>query len=190
MLACVRATWLLTLMVGVEISACIVEPDDAARVERSNSDTVDAPPRSSDLPEPGDSELNSNGTPKTLPPGPPDLPGQTLQLDYWDFGPSAASGGLLGMPCWQWARCCCSELGDRYDVRVVVYRNLDLAQVEQRYPTVPGRSDFRLVSYDDALRYLDEHIEYLESDDVDIPTMLATLRATRARLVAELGGPT
>ena len=129
--------------------------------------------------------LNSDGSPKQLPPPPPDVPGQLMVLDYDDFGPQAMAFTLLGMAWWQWAECACFEPGDQMTIRVVVYRGVSKRAAQRRYPVVKNRSDYRYVSYRAALRYLDEQLADL-GDTTELPALRAELAETRRRIVAGL----
>ncbi len=131
-----------------------------------------------------DVEKNSDGSPKTLPPSPPDVPGKTITLAYHDFGPQVATHALLGMAWWSWSGGGCYERDDAFDVRVVVYRNITRAEVEKRFPTVRWKWDHRLVAYDDAVAHVDALSEST------IPSLNEDMRNTKARLVAALGPET
>jgi hypothetical protein len=131
---------------------------------------------------------NSDGSPQILPPGPPSRPPHTLVLDYDDFGPQAMAFGLLGMQWWQWEAGGSWEPGDRFDIRVVVYRGITLAAVQAEYPTVEGRADYRYVSYDDAMAYFERSMAEIEDEDEPLLRGLhGELAATRARVRQALG---
>lgn len=115
--------------------------------------------RRADFPSP----LNSDGTRKRLPPPPPNEPGHTLLFQYNDFGPQAMQLGLLGQSWWSWEAGGSFAPGDEFDVRVVVYQGRTRKDIERRYPTIKGESDYRLIQRDEALRYLDEQITELEA---------------------------
>ena len=74
--------------------------------------------------------MNSDGTPKCLPPGSP------------------------------------GEPGDEFDIRVVVPLGVTEKEVQDRYPTIRGRSDYRIVSRDVAILYLDRKITELRNSPV------------------------
>lgn len=108
--------------------------------------------------------------------------GKTLVLQYEDFGPPSAAHELIGMDWWQWL-----DHGDsrpkRYDIKVVVYRNVEQPQVRQLYPSDPSRElDFRYVAYADAMGYLDRMIK----ENV-IESLTSQLQTTRTRIVSALG---
>jgi hypothetical protein len=129
--------------------------------------------------------LNSDGTPKRLGPPPPDEPGATMVLVYADFGPPAMAHELLGTAWWSWEGGGSFEAGDAFDVRVVVYQKRTQAQVEARYPTVKGKSDYRVVNKVDALKYLDEHVVEVaqmmaDEPELDLRSLQADLERTRA----------
>ncbi|HNV69722.1 MAG TPA: hypothetical protein PKO06_08500 [Candidatus Ozemobacteraceae bacterium] len=102
-----------------------------------------------------------------------------LILNYHDFGPQAAAWPLLGMEWHQWESHGDSDPARRYDVEVVVYRDVDVRVVRKLYPVSQRESkDYRYVSFQKALRYLDDTIrENLVAD------VTRTLIDTRNRLL-------
>lgn len=129
---------------------------------------------------------NSDGSRQVLPPGPPSRPPYTLVLDYFDFGPQALSFSLIGMSWWQWEPGGSWEPGDRFDVRVVVYRGISEEVVAAQYPTVEDEADYRYVSFADAMAYFDHNIADIEGE----PSLLRLhdeLIATRARVRQAMG---
>ena len=131
----------------------------------------------------GASTRNSNGTRRAFPPV-SDVPGKALVFSYGDFGPQALAHPLLGQDCYPFGECCCMELGDRFDVRVVVVQGLSISEARAKYPTGPSSGDFRIVTREAALAFLSESLRELEASSPDdrIPTLETTLRATRARI--------
>lgn len=102
-------------------------------------------------------------------------------LPYGSFGPQAMSYEVLGFEWWQW-----QPHGDsrprKYDVRVVVYCNASTDAVARLYPVDrKAERDYRYITYDRALSFLDENIQ----QDVD-PALTDELRATRKELVERL----
>lgn len=139
--------------------------------------------------------LNSDGTRKKLPPGPPSEPPFTLVLRYDDFGPQASADRLLGPAWWSWEAGGNYEIDDAFDVRVVIYQNRSREAVAARYPTVRAESDYRLVTRTEALRYLDERIAELDGwiaeakkdpEEHDFRPLRRQLAATRDAIVAGL----
>lgn len=109
---------------------------------------------------------------------------ESVVLQYEDFGPPSAAFEILGQPWWQW-----QDHGDsrprKYDIKVVVYRNAELKDVQKTYPIDPAKEqDYRYVEYAAALGYLDELIA---EDGVESVT--ATLQATREKIEGALGKP-
>lgn len=101
----------------------------------------------------------------------------TLILDYNEFGPQVEAYELLGMQWWQW-----QPHGDsrprKYDIKVVVYKGIDLETVKEKFPVNQLQErDYRYVKYSDALQYLDERIQ-----EIDIPELTAKLKVTRVRI--------
>lgn len=109
---------------------------------------------------------------------------RTLVLDYRDFGPQAAAWEVLGMEWWQWEEASGhAEPGRRYEIRVVVYRDLSPEAVARRYPVIPEEErDYRYLAYGDAMDYLNGRIR----EDTVLRPLLAR---TRTRILAALGAP-
>jgi hypothetical protein len=102
-------------------------------------------------------------------------------LPYGSFGPQVLAYEVLGFEWWQW-----QPHGDprprAYDIHVVVYCNLSTEQVARMYPVDPRTErDYRYITYDRALSYLDDNIR----QDLE-PSVEAELRATRKKLVERL----
>lgn len=144
--------------------------------------------------------FNSDGSAKRLPPGPPSEPPYTLVLQYDDFGPPSLSHELLGPEWWQWERGGSWEIDDSFDVRIVVFRNKSREEVEKYYPTKKNTSDYRYVSYEDAIRFLDHalhDLEFLEHpkllEEADDYQLLRDTRnewqKTREKIITALGAP-
>ncbi len=103
-------------------------------------------------------------------------------LKYEDFGPPVIANNLIGMDWWQW-----QPHGDsrptRYDIKVVVYRGLQLDKVKAKYPVAPEKNkDYRYVEYADALTYLDQHI----AENMMQP-VTSQLIAARRKIIRSLG---
>jgi hypothetical protein len=119
---------------------------------------------------------------------------RTVVLDYEDFGPQAMAYELIGYEWNQWKNEG-HELPDDVEVKVVVYRGIRLGKVKGAYPVVRGRSDYRYVKYDHALRFLDTQIGKLEAtkkeeSEANLIKMwddlITTLKSTRAAIVRGL----
>lgn len=106
----------------------------------------------------------------------------TALFAYEEFGPPAMAGEIIGMDWWQW-----QAHGDsrpkKYDIKVVVYRNIGLDEVKKQYPVAPEQlQDCRYVDYAQAIRYLNRHIE-----ENALGTLTAQLKQTKDKLVRQLG---
>jgi hypothetical protein len=135
----------------------------------------------------GRGSKNSNGTPKHLPLAPPDVPGKMHVLVYEDFGPQVMAEALLGPECYSFGACCCSEPSDSFDVRVVVHRDTEPAEVARRYPTGPDFGDYRLVPLAKARAYLVARISELRAGrEPDDGRALRDLESRLARTLASL----
>lgn len=81
---------------------------------------------------------------------------------YGDFGPPQLAGQLLGDKWWQW-----NDPENHkpvtYDVKVVVYRGVSLADVERAFPVNPAlKQDYRYVEYTKADLYFTKVITDFE----------------------------
>lgn len=79
-------------------------------------------------------------------------------FNYSDFGPQARAYKLIGMEWWTW-----SSHGDsrprKYDIKVVVYKDISLDEVKKLYPVIKEKKqDYRYLKYADAIKYLNKHI--------------------------------
>ena len=173
----------------VAILLAIVSCQSRAQPDPPTSVPRPIPSKDVGVPSPriGASARNSNGTLRAFP-AVAELPGKALVFSYYDFGPQALAHPFLGQDCYPFGECCCMELGDRFDVRVVVVRGMSIAEARANYPTGPTSGDFRIVTREAALAFLSESLRELEASSPDdrIPTLEATLRATRARIETAL----
>ena len=101
-------------------------------------------------------------------------------LDYNDFGPQAAAYELLGMEWWQWQSHGESR-PQAYNIKVVVYKDVTLDSVKQKYPVVQEQlKDYRYISYNDAIQYLDDIIQ-----ENLMPELTTKLKQTKQTLLKE-----
>jgi hypothetical protein len=99
----------------------------------------------------------------------------TLVLKYEDFGPQVIAHEIIGMEWWQW-----SDHGDsrpkKYNILVVVYRNIDQDAVSKLYPVnMDLKHDYRYLKLTDAIQYLKDRI----SENIE-PSVTSRLRSTLA----------
>ncbi len=133
---------------------------------------------------------NSDGTPRTAPPGPPSSPPEALVFRYDDFGPQASAGHLLGQQWWSWEGGGSWQQCDDFDIRIVVYRDLARDVVEARYPSARskddlvrrGLADYRYVEYGEAIRHLDKELAFVAGEP-ELESLKRLLSATRERIV-------
>lgn len=83
----------------------------------------------------------------------------TLVLSYSDFGPQVIASEIIGMEWWQW-----QSHGEsrptKYDIKVVIYNKIDIANVKKLYPVLEKQNqDYRYLEKYTALKYLDEKIK-------------------------------
>ncbi len=101
-------------------------------------------------------------------------------FEYEDFGPQAMAYELIGMQVLQWQDFV-SGPGEEFDIRVVVFEG-DRDLFQKKFKTIPAQQlDYRLVSYPDAVQYLNHQIE-----KNIMPVVTERLERTKARLEAEL----
>lgn len=83
---------------------------------------------------------------------------------YNSFGPPQLSSPLIGNKWWQW------DDPDnykpvKYNVQVVVYRDIVLDRVKLSFPVIPEeKQDYRYVEYEKASVYFEETIAQLEEE--------------------------
>jgi len=115
---------------------------------------------------------------------------QMLVLPFSAFGPYTMSGSLLGVGWFQW-----DSHGDsrprKYDINIVVYRNISLAEVQNMYPISKEEEiDFRYVTYSDSMVYFEESInEVLEmhKEGYPIGTLADRLQTLKEQIIEKLG---
>ncbi len=100
-----------------------------------------------------------------------------IVLDYSDFGPQVIAYEIIGMEWWQW-----NDHGNsrptEYDIRVVVYKNINAEEIKKRYPVIiEKKQDYRYLKYQDAIKYLNSKIE----EDA-MPSVTTLLRNTLKKL--------
>lgn len=101
---------------------------------------------------------------------------------YEDFGPPAMANELIGMDWWQWQVPEESQ-PTKYDIKVVVYRNVKLDAVKKEYPVAPEQfKDYRYAEYTQVMSYLDRNIQ----ENV-IESLTARLKTTKAKVIQQLG---
>ena len=115
---------------------------------------------------------------------------QMLLLPYSAFGPPTMSGKLLGVEWFQWL-----PHGDsrprKYDVKVIVYRDVSLLDVKNNYPVSSNLNiDYRYIHYSDAVIYFNDNItEVLKMEREGFPmgTLEFELSTAKAQIIDELG---
>jgi hypothetical protein len=120
---------------------------------------------------------------------------RVLLMEYSDFGPQSMCYGLIGFEWYQW-----DDHGDpdprkRYDIKVVVYKDISLEKVEKSYPVSKDTNqDYRYVEYRDALEYLDAQLGQIEEfreedsargDDALFAQLTFRLLETRKEIVTK-----
>lgn len=106
-------------------------------------------------------------------------------FDYSDFGPQVASYKSLGYGWYQWNSQGPDNPNHSDDVKVVVYKNISLSEVQLRYPVIKGVQDYRYLEYGLAI----EHLSKLENDSIWLESseVKKIASTTRKRILDELG---
>ncbi len=102
----------------------------------------------------------------------------TIVLSYSELGPQALIYEIIGYEWYQWNNHGDSDPNTVYDVKVVIYRNISLAEVMAMYPVIKGKQDYRYLDYETAVNYVNEN--------KDKP-YLKHLRRTMKKIIARLG---
>jgi hypothetical protein len=113
-------------------------------------------------------------------------PAEAIVLPYSAFGPQVMAHTVIGFEWYQWnnvGECDAHAPADK--VQVVVYRHVSREQVQDRYPVIAQRQDYRYLAYDDALAFLRAQIA--EVSDEELPELALHLRSTQDRILEELG---
>lgn len=83
---------------------------------------------------------------------------------YSAFGPPQIASKLLGREVWQWDDAD-NHKPIKFDIKVIVYRNIDLELIKSKYPVLPHKKqDYRYVEYETAVSFLDDEISALKSE--------------------------
>jgi hypothetical protein len=113
---------------------------------------------------------------------PPDEP--YIVLDYTDFGPQAMAYELIGFQWWQWESHGDSNPNTTYNIKVIVYKDIPLQDIQTLFPIKPEqKQDYRYLEYSKALAYLSENLK----DNEIAHTLLLTLQQTKRKIIARLG---
>jgi hypothetical protein len=118
----------------------------------------------------------------------------TFVMRYSDFGPPSSSYELLGSEWYQWNSQGLDDPNDRDDVKIVIYRNVDLPTVKRTYPVFKGKSDYRYIEFTEAMDFLEKRIEELKTDRNRDPEfsklneeLILEYEQTKAKIVERLG---
>lgn len=118
---------------------------------------------------------------------------QTVVFKYTDFGPQAMAYELIGFNWYQWDCSGCGDVREQHDIRVVVYRNINLSKVKELYPIIIGKVDYRYVEYNESINFLNNKIVELtnslkdHTEHFDLYLRLKSrLEETRDRIIQEL----
>ena len=115
-------------------------------------------------------------------------------MKYEDFGSPGSSDELFGSERTQGNGQRADELSSTDDIKVVVYRNVDLATVKRTYPELGGKFVYRYVEYSQAMAYLDKQIEELKANNNQETEnsewgkkLISDYEQSRAKIIERLG---
>lgn len=109
----------------------------------------------------------------------------TIILDYKDFGPQVIAHEVIGNEWWQWDAHGAPDPTTSYDVKVVVYRNIDLASVKKKYPVdKEQQKDYRYLEYSQSISYLEKQMRH--TMETPLTGMTKTLVQTKQKITAHL----
>ena len=128
----------------------------------------------------------------------PDPPGgrRTIVLPYSDFGPQVIAYEFIGYEWYQWNSHGNSNPHTKYNVKVIVYKNITLKEVQELYPVNKDKKqDYRYVEYKEALKYLDRNIKELADlektdskrfEESAANILLSDFQITKRKIVTQL----
>lgn len=109
----------------------------------------------------------------------------TVTLDYKAFGPQVIAHEIIGNEWWQWEVSGAPDPTVTYDVKVVVYRNIDLASVKEKFPVDKKlQIDYRYVTYQEAIAFLDKHVKH--TMETPLTGITKTLTETKQNIIDHL----
>jgi len=118
----------------------------------------------------------------------------SFAMRYSDFGPPSSSYELLGSEWYQWNSQGPDDPNGRDDVKVVIYRNVDLPTVKRTYPIFKGKSDYRYIEYREVMDFLDKSMEELKADQDRDPEhrrlnkeLISEYEQTKDKIIERLG---
>lgn len=87
-----------------------------------------------------------------------------IVLKYEDFGPQDIAEELIGPDYWQWDNGH-YDSPQKFDIKVVVYRNMSLDAVKAAFPVDKSKKqDYRYVEYQAAMKWYDKQIKSFNED--------------------------
>ena len=103
-------------------------------------------------------------------------------LDYQEFGPQVIAYKAIGKEWWQWQPHG-NPRPSKYDIKVIVYRDIALEKVRNKYPVEEDKKiDFRYLEHTESLKYLDNNI-----DDNIMENVTEQLKKTKEKIISKLG---
>lgn len=92
---------------------------------------------------------------------------------------------LIGNEWYQWNSQGPDDPKGMDDIKVVVYRDISLDKIKERYPVIEGKQDYRYLDYAAAL----EHLKQFDEDPFwnDFLETKEQMKQTKERILSALG---
>lgn len=91
---------------------------------------------------------------------------ESAVFDYDDFGPQILAYEMIGFQWYQWNSSGGSEPKKTDTIKVVVYWDESIEEIQKKYPVNEGKKkDYRYLSFDKAMEYLDSSISKLPNEN-------------------------
>ena len=88
-----------------------------------------------------------------------------IVLEYNDFIAEQLAEELIGAHYWQWWESSIHSRPIKFDIKIVVYRNIRLDKIKELFPVnEKAEKDYRYVHYDKAIKWFDKTLNDFEKD--------------------------
>lgn len=112
------------------------------------------------------------------------------EFAYQDFGPQSMAVDFIGYEIWQWQAQSGGDPSVEYPIGVIVFSKGQDVQAKAKFPVnADAQQDFRYVSYDSTVTYLNKNIKELadlEKEGMPFGDLKTTLENTKTRVEKEV----
>ncbi|MBN2366874.1 MAG: hypothetical protein EH225_13580 [Calditrichaeota bacterium] len=118
-------------------------------------------------------------------------------MEYSDFGVQSMAYELIGFQWYQWESHGAPDPNIKYNIKVVVYRNISLEEVQKLYTVNRNKKeDYRYIEYGNVMRYIDrqmKQIDEMRTTDSDLENtdfyddLKTTILNTSIKIATNLG---